>query len=57
MANSNSKKQQRKLKGIPRKSSRRKLGDKKDKYAAYRNRVGKPRGRGVPGNKSGRNSG
>jgi hypothetical protein len=50
-----SKKDQRKLKGIPRKSSRRKLGDKHDPYAVYRRRVGKPRGPGVSGNKSGKN--
>lgn len=49
-----SKKEQRKLKGIPRKSSRRRLGMKRDKYAAYRARVGKPNGPGQPGNKKGR---
>ena len=51
-----SKKDLRKLKGIPRKSSRRKLGMRFDKYAAYRRRVGKPNGPGVAGNKSGRNA-
>lgn len=33
----------------------RKIGGNQDKCARYRLRVGKPRGRGVPGNKSGRN--
>jgi hypothetical protein len=49
-----SKKQQRKLKGVPRKSTRRKMGDKRDKYAAYRTRVGRPNGPGQPGNKKGK---
>ena len=34
----------------------RKIGRNKDKCARYRARVGKPRGRGVPGNKSGKNA-
>ncbi len=42
-------------KGLPTRFTRRKLGGKKDSYAAYRNRVGKPNGPGQPGNKSGRN--
>jgi hypothetical protein len=45
-------KQRRKLKGIPRKSNARR---KARKYESYRMRVGKPLGRGVPGNKSGKN--
>lgn len=32
-----------------------KIGRKRNKCAMYRSRVGKPRGRGVPGNKRGRN--
>lgn len=32
----------------------RKVGRNKDKCAEYRRRVGKPRGPGVPGNKSGK---
>lgn len=48
-----SKKQQRKLKGIPRKSSARRQARK---YITYRNRVGRPNGPGIPGNKSGKNA-
>ena len=39
------------------KNKKRKIGRNKVKCAAYRLRVGKPRGPGVSGNKSGRNKG
>lgn len=50
--------QEKKIKGLPARVGRRKdpRHPKPDKYALYRSRVGKPRGPGVPGNKSGRNS-
>lgn len=48
---SQSVKDRRKLKGIPRKANDRRRARK---YVAYRNRVGKPNGRGVPGNKKGK---
>jgi len=44
------KKQKNKARGGTRKYGRNKI-----KCANYRARVGKPRGRGVPGNKAGRN--
>jgi hypothetical protein len=47
-----SNKERRKLKGIPRKANERR---RNRKYVAYRNRVGKPNGRGISGNKAGRN--
>lgn len=43
-------------KGLPHRCARRSMGKKFDKYAAYRLRVGKPRGPGEKGNKIGRNS-
>lgn len=49
------KKQEKLKKGLPARVSRRKLGRKYDSYNAYRNRVGKPNGPGVPGNKAGKN--
>lgn len=45
-------KEQRKLKGIPRKANSRR---RERKYRSYRNRVGKPNGPGQPGNKAGKN--
>lgn len=48
--------QERAIKGLPTRAKRRGNGTKVDKYERYRNRVGKPRGPGVKGNKSGRNS-
>jgi hypothetical protein len=44
-------KEQRKLKGIPRKSN---TNRRTRKYAGYRMRVGRPLGPGVPGNKKGK---
>jgi hypothetical protein len=38
-----------------RKGGQAKIGRNRDKCAEYRRRVGKPRGPGVPGNKSGKN--
>lgn len=35
----------------------RKYGRNRTKCERYRSRVGKPRGRGIPGNKSGNNAG
>lgn len=49
---STSVKQRRKLKGIPRKANDKRRARK---YVAYRNRVGKPNGPGVEGNKKGKN--
>jgi hypothetical protein len=47
-----SKKEQRKQRGVPRKSWR---GTRRSrKYDGYRSRVGKPNGPGQPGNKAGR---
>lgn len=37
------------------KNKKRKIGRNKEKCAAYRLRVGKPLGPGVPGNKAGKN--
>ena len=45
-------KEQRKLKGVPRKSFRGTRHERK--YGGYRRRVGKPAGPGRPGNKSGK---
>lgn len=39
------------------KNKKRKIGRNKIKCAAYRLRVGKPRGPGIPGNKAGKNKG
>lgn len=50
-----SKRQDKKLKNLPTRVARRHLGRKVDKYSRYRARVGKPRGPGVPGAKSGKN--
>ena len=45
-------------KGQKEKSKRgRKIGRNKAKCESYRRRIGKPRGPGVPGNKSGKNKG
>lgn len=46
-----SNKEQRKLKGIPRKA---KTSRRERKYGGYRRRVGKPNGPGQPGNKKGK---
>lgn len=43
-------------KGLPTRVTRSGSGTKVDKYSRYRNKIGKPRGPGVPGNKSGRNA-
>lgn len=48
---SQSVKERRKLKGVPSKSNSHRQARK---YIAYRNRVGKPNGPGVPGNKKGK---
>jgi hypothetical protein len=45
-------KEQRKLKGVPRKSNKRR---QERKYLSYRMRVGRPNGPGRPGNKAGKN--
>lgn len=49
--------QEKQIKGLPKRVSRRldSKSGKVDKYARYRNRVGKPNGPGAPGNKSGKN--
>jgi hypothetical protein len=45
-------KEQRKLRGVPRKSYRGTRNERK--YGGYRRRVGKPNGPGVAGNKKGK---
>lgn len=52
-----SRRDQKKLKNLPTRVGRRldPRDPKRDKYSAYRQRVGRPRGRGVPGSKAGRN--
>lgn len=49
--------QERRIKGLPTRVNRRRNPNsgKVDKYSRYRQRVGNPRGPGVPGNKSGKN--
>lgn len=47
--------QEKQAKGLPDRVRRRHNGSKFNKYAAYRNRKGLPLGRGVPGNKAGKN--
>lgn len=47
--------QEKKLKDLPKRVGRRTSGKKLDKYARYRQFVGKPNGPGKPGNKAGKN--
>lgn len=47
--------QEKQAKGLPKRVGRRKRNQKVDKYARYRQFVGKPNGPGKPGNKAGKN--
>jgi hypothetical protein len=46
--------QEKQIKNLPARVSRRKSGSKVDKYSRYRRHIGKPLGPGVSGNKAGK---